>query len=312
MNNYNKWSKSELLAYIKTLEEKIQRDDTDFVVNFPWAGNLGQWMWYYDKNLVNFNEKKVTQIGYDPLVVGKVGFEFFTNKLHPDDYDRVMENMKNHLAGITPVYEVEYRIKHKNGYYLWYYDRGSVTKRGLDGKPILLEGIVFDITKSKAMEAQLITLSEKDSLTNVYNRRVLFEQLNKEVEKYHLDGTPFSMIMFDIDDFKQINDRFGHLVGDDVLIKLVSIINDDKRSKDHVFRYGGDEFFILLPNTDLAAANKVAKRLTTLVGETHFPKVNHVTISVGVAEYQHQDVDGFIHMLDGLMYQAKKTRKQSD
>lgn len=117
--------------------------------------------------------------------------------------------------------------------------------------------------------------------------------------------------MFDIENFKQINDRYGHLVGDDLLIKSVSLINDDKRSKDHVFRYGGDEFFILLSNTDLAGANKVAKRLMTLVRETHFPKVNHVTISVGVAEYQRQDVDGFIQMLDGLMYQAKKTNKQN-
>jgi diguanylate cyclase (GGDEF)-like protein/PAS domain S-box-containing protein len=311
MNHYSKWSKSELLAYIAVLEKKIEQTDNDFIVNFPWAGNLGQWTWYYDKNLVNFNDKKVTQIGYDPLVVGKVGFEFFTNRLHPDDYDRVMDNMRKHLAGVTPVYEVEYRIQHKDGHYLWYYDRGRVVDRTPEGKPVFLEGIVFDITKSKAIEAQLITLSEKDALTNVYNRRVLFERLTEEVERFHLDGTPFSMIMFDIDDFKQINDTFGHLVGDEVLVKLVSLINEDKRSKDHVFRYGGDEFFILLPNTDYNGASKVAKRLNTLVEETHFPKVNHVNISIGVAEYQRQDIDEFVYTIDDLMYQAKKKRKQS-
>ncbi|MGE4342446.1 MAG: diguanylate cyclase [Bacilli bacterium] len=309
-NNYSNWSRQELIEHIRMLEDKFRSENDRFIVNFPWAGNLGQWVWYYDRNVVHFNDRKITQLGYDAEVVGHVGFEFFTNKLHPDDYDRVMDNMKKHLMGITPVYEVEYRIQHCDGHYIWYYDRGTVTKRTPDGRPLMLEGIVFDITESKLIQQRLVTLSERDALTKAYNRRMLFVELQKNIEKYLEQDIPFSLIMFDIDRFKDINDTFGHLVGDDVLVALTNLVNEDKRSKDRVFRYGGDEFFILLPHTDYKGALKVAERLNQIVSETKFPKVGSLSISIGVAEYQKQTDDEFIALVDQLMYEAKNAAKE--
>jgi len=309
-HRYESWTKDQLIKHIlelDALKEDLNKHNETFLVEFPWAGNLGQWQWFYDTNKVIFNDKKVAQLGYNPAVVGEVGFEFFTEKLHPDDYEHVMQNMRDHLANITPAYEVEYRILHKDGHYLWYYDRGTVTKRDKDGKPLLLQGIVFDITESKKVVEQLRFLSERDPLTNVYNRRSFFIKLDDVIKEQHINETPFSLIMFDIDHFKKINDTYGHLIGDDTLRRLTSLINEDKRSNDLVYRYGGEEFFILLKNTELKGAVQLAKRLHKLISDLKIPKVGHITVSMGVVEYgKDESVDDVIKRVDDLMYDAKE------
>ena len=309
-HRYESWTKDQLIKHIlelDALKEDLNKHNETFLVEFPWAGNLGQWQWFYDTNKVIFNDKKVAQLGYNPAVVGEVGFEFFTEKLHPDDYEHVMQNMRDHLANITPAYEVEYRILHKDGHYLWYYDRGTVTKRDKDGKPLLLQGIVFDITESKKVVEQLRFLSERDPLTNVYNRRSFFIKLDDVIKEQHIHETPFSLIMFDIDHFKKINDTYGHLIGDDTLRRLTSLINEDKRSNDLVYRYGGEEFFILLKNTELKGAVQLAKRLHKLISDLKIPKVGYITVSMGVVEYgKDESVDDVIKRVDDLMYDAKE------
>jgi len=308
---YNDWTKEELVKQIKNLESKLDdvlmNNDNASFIEFEWAGNLGQWHWYVKENKVKFNEKKVEAIGYDPKKVGKVGFQFFTDKLHPDDYDRVMENMKKHLSGDSEAYEVEYSIQHKDGHYIWYYDRGSVIKRDGNGKPLLLQGIVFNITESKKIEEKLRYLSERDPLTEVYNRRTMYTFLEDYIKNYKEKGEVFSMVMFDIDHFKKVNDKYGHLVGDDVLKRLVKLVKEEKRSDDIICRFGGEEFFLLLPNTDNKNAFKVAKRLHKKIKSMDIPKVGHITVSMGVVTYQENEtIDDIVKRADDLMYEAKE------
>jgi diguanylate cyclase (GGDEF)-like protein len=209
--------------------------------------------------------------------------------------------------GKTKAYEVEYRIRHKDGHYLWYYDRGTVTKRDQDGKPLILQGIVFDISESKKIENELIHLSERDALTHTFNRRLLFSKIDELVKVKVHESMPFSLIMFDIDHFKRINDKYGHLVGDDVLKMLTKLIMEDKRSSDFIYRYGGEEFFLVLPHTNIDGAAKAAQRLHQLISELSIPKVGHITVSMGVVEYQsNESIDDVIKRVDDLMYQAKK------
>lgn len=117
-----------------------------------------------------FNEKKTLSLGYNPKKIGEIGFEFFTNKLHPDDYERVMENMRNHLQGKTLAYEVEYRIRHKGGHYIWYYDRGTVVRRDEDGKPLIVAGTHIDITSQK--EAQLRAEKSEQNLSQIIENSI--------------------------------------------------------------------------------------------------------------------------------------------
>jgi diguanylate cyclase (GGDEF)-like protein/PAS domain S-box-containing protein len=303
---YKDWTKEELIKEIKTLKSHLKVEESRFLVEFPWAGNLGQWFWNYERNDVRFNDKKVKQLGYDPKKIGKIGFEFFTEKLHPEDYDRVMDNMQAHLKGQTDAYEVEYRIQHKNGHYLWYYDRGTVTKRKEDGSPVMIQGIVFDVTESKRVEAQLIELSEKDELTRFYNRRMLFKRLNQLVSEYKRSGRVFALIMYDIDHFKDINDQYGHMVGDQVLEELSALVLKEKRDSDQAFRYGGEEFVLLLPETSKEAALKFAKRLHKKIQSLQVQEVKQITVSIGLVSYHGKEsVDEVMKRADALMYEAK-------
>lgn len=304
-------SKEALLQRIKELETELRETKKEtndqFLIEFPWAGNLGMWRWDVADNKVVFNEKKVRQLGYHPKTIGEVGFEFFTQKLHPDDYEPVMQNMRDHLSGKTDAYETEYRIQHLEGHYLWYYDRGVITKRDQLGRPLVLEGIVFDISESKRVMEKLRLLSETDSLTQTFNRRIFYQDLNMLISQFYEQENPFSLMMLDIDFFKHINDKHGHLVGDDILKTLTKIIMQDKRLEDKVYRYGGDEFFILLPNTDANGAKKLAERLHRLIQNNEIPKIGCIKVSMGVAEYHKgESIDDLITRVDNLLYKAKE------
>ena len=302
------FSKEQLIKRIKDLESQLEYQfkeyDQEFFVNFPWAGNLGQWYWNYTTNKVTFNDKKVMTLGYSTKDIGEIGFEFFTEKLHPDDYDHVMQNMRDHLMGKIDAYEVEYRIRHKDGHYLWYYDRGVVTQRDKDGKPMILQGIVFDISETKKIEERLRYLSERDVLTHFYNRRLFFEHIGFLVNK---QKNTFSLIMFDIDHFKLINDRYGHLVGDDVLRSISKTVIQMLTQKDKAYRYGGEEFFIILKDTLKKEALEISENLRKEIEEIKCSPVDKVTVSIGVVEHQpNETIDDVVKRVDDLLYDAKR------
>ena len=303
----SKYSKEELIDYVLTLEKALQQKEHQLSINLKWAGNLGQWKWLYAENKVFFNELKARTIGYEVEDIGQIGFEFFTSKLHPDDYDRVMDNMRQHLVGKTDAYEVEYRIKHRDGYYLWYYDRGVITKRDNVGTPLELQGIVFNITESKKLEEQLTKYAEQDTLTNALNRRMLFKELEHQMHMNEYLDKPFSLLMFDVDRFKTINDTYGHLVGDEVLIETINLINQTKRDVDITFRYGGDEFFLVLPNTRQEDALNLVSRIQDVFKKTPISSVGYVVLSMGVSQYKPgETIDQLINRVDQMMYQSKQ------
>ena len=126
------------------------------------AGNLAWWEWNFKTGEVHSNENKVTMLGYTMEDFSDATYHSFTNLVHPDDYERVMKAMRDHLEGKKDLYEVEYRIQKKDGTYIWFYDRGSVTDKDENGKPLKVKGIVFDNTerheileKLKAKEEEL-------------------------------------------------------------------------------------------------------------------------------------------------------------
>lgn len=320
MSDYSSLSRDELIQKIDELQSllsaiKAEKDNQE-LINFPWVGNLGNWYWSVPSNIVICNDQKVLSLGYSKDEIPEsIGFEFFTEKLHPDDYDHVMDNMRNHLYGKTPVYETTYRIKTKNGEWKWFYDRGKVTRRSSSGKPELVVGIVFDVTEQKKMEEllaqrnkQLLELSSLDFLTGIYNRRVLFEKLEFEKNRSERYGNPFSLLLIDIDHFKKINDIFGHSMGDKILIRVVQLIAKIIRKIDIFGRYGGEEFMIILPETDIQRAVIVAEKIRKQIEESPLSENLHVTISLGAAQYKPgTTIDELIHTADKLLYKAKNS-----
>ena len=301
---------AELKEVIKQMKE--EKNNTE-LLDFPWIGNLGQWYWMVPSNKVIFNKRKVTTLGYKMEDLPKdIGFEFFTEKLHPDDYQPVMDNMREHLMGLRDSYETEYRIRSTDGTYVWYYDRGKVTKRDKDGNALIVSGIVFDISKTKLIQKRLKEANEKlnqiaitDALTGCYTRRYILASLEQEMKR--TQEYPLSLIMLDIDHFKEVNDQYGHDMGDLVLKNMVNIILDLIGKKASLCRWGGEEFVILLPETKREQAVQCAKKIRLQLCSTVLPQVGIVTASFGVSSYRDGDtMNALIKKADDLMYQSKK------
>lgn len=154
--------------------------------------------------------------------------------------------------------------------------------------------------------------SFKDSLTGLYVRRQLDEKFAQLVEEYDLKKRKFSLIMIDFDFFKQVNDEFGHVEGDQVLKDFSAFLLKQLRENDIAIRYGGEEFAVLLPDATATLAQKVAKRIAANLMEFTFSTKKQHTISQGVAEYRgERELDRFIARCDKALYQAKTSGRNT-
>jgi two-component system cell cycle response regulator len=169
----------------------------------------------------------------------------------------------------------------------------------------------YDLENAVMGQEQLRHLAETDPLTNCFNRRALMQKLEQEMDRAARYATMLTGMMIDIDNFKQINDTHGHLVGDKVLKQLANLLKREQRSVDIVARYGGEEFVVLLPETTSAESRNFAERILRRVathdfGETGKPV--RVTISVGIASYPDErvtDGESLLKLADNHLYRAK-------
>ncbi len=168
----------------------------------------------------------------------------------------------------------------------------------------------------KGMLAEISELAERDELTKAYNRRSIMESLHEEKKRADRNGIPFSVCIFDLDHFKEINDHFGHITGDRVLVdfaarsrrELRSFDAFDRRENDRRFaRYGGEEFILLLPHTSLLGAKQCAERIRSLTAENRFAERCRITVSAGVAEYRiGESIENTLRRADGALYLSKQ------
>lgn len=165
-----------------------------------------------------------------------------------------------------------------------------------------------EIKLRKEAQKDLISLATKDTLTDIYNRRKIEELCENEIKMANRYKTPFSIIFFDINDFKYINDSYGHHIGDEVLIQVSKVISLNIRATDSFGRWGGDEFLIVLPQTDFNQANSLTSILEEQILNSNFDfdKNLKISCSFGVYEYKILDtLDNMIRNSDENMYQAK-------
>jgi two-component system, cell cycle response regulator len=161
---------------------------------------------------------------------------------------------------------------------------------------------------------ELKTLAITDSLTGLYNRRHFYHELEIEIDRFNRYGRPLSLLLIDIDDFKKYNDRHGHIDGDKVLRKTADLIASCMRKMDSAYRYGGEEFTVILPETDCSSAMNLAQRIRQTIEAyfISFPDREKITVSIGITEYATDDsLTGFIHRADKAMYEAKAAGRNS-
>lgn len=233
--------------------------------------------------------------------------------LYPDDRELLSENLGKLSDNQDVRSSLELRMVHKNEERIYMEVLSTLIQ--YEGKPAILTTL-RDITERKKTEAELKRLVITDDLTGLFNQRYFYIQLVKEIERAKRHNRPLSILLIDIDMFKDFNDKYGHLEGDYVLKKIGEILMKNVREIDMAFRFGGEEFAVLLPDTKHEDTIIVAERIRKAVAANVFypftldgqPDIVSKTVSIGVTEFHVEDnIKSFLKRVDNAMYQAKKS-----
>ena len=271
----------------------------------------GVWDWYPAEERLVFSPRLHSLLGYGPEEMPEV-IETWKDNVHPEDLPVVLTMLEDHLKGERHHFEAVYRLRNRNGHYLWVHDRGSVVEWDADGRPLRVTGLVHDETDAKTVESRLQREADHDALTGLLNRRRGMELLGGLFRRHLPDGEQaLAVIALDLDHFKRINDRYGHLVGDRVLQRLGAIIRSEVPMEAIAMRWGGEEFLIGLPITHDEQPFDLVSRLRDALVETAWapPLANQqITASAGFAvrEASEQTLTDLIASADRALYLAKR------
>jgi len=193
---------------------------------------------------------------------------------------------------------------------IWFEGRIQPLSAPVDGERAVV-WVARNITQRKNMEVELRRLSETDALTGIVNRRKLLKELDERFREFKRYERPSVLLILDLDHFKEVNDRFGHLVGDEVLRHIAQICQTQIRDVDLLARFGGEEFAVLLPNTKASGAQTTAERLCTSIAQTEFAAYGNrctVTVSIGLSDFQPSDLSAeeVLKRADDALYEAKR------
>ena len=271
--------------------------------NMIWRAGLDAKCDYFNRTWLNFTGRTMEQ---------EIG-DGWTEGVHPDDYDTCVRIYLESFAK-KESFEMEYRLKRFDGNYRWINDRG-VPVYDDEGVFIGYIGSCMDVTEK--VEGQLFKeQAQIDGLCNIYNRYYLDRILEHYIEKSREEGCCLAVIMLDIDNFKSVNDQYGHNVGDIVLRQVAAVIKDSIRENDICGRYGGEEFIVVLNNTSQSHALEVANRIRIKIAEKTI-EINitdsfsiSVTVSGGVSFLRERDsIIDLYQRADQGLYSAKHSGK---
>ncbi|MDX1608929.1 MAG: sensor domain-containing diguanylate cyclase [Halofilum sp. (in: g-proteobacteria)] len=228
-------------------------------------------------------------------------FECDVSSLYIDPHER--ERFSNALMQQGQVYRYEMQLRTLTGRPIWAIDT-SYQHQDEDGNTVF-DGVLEDVTRQRELEQELAYQARFDELTGLANRRNCDEALQAEIERCDRYGHPLSVLMFDLDHFKRINDERGHAEGDRVLERVADTTRRHVRQTDIAGRWGGEEFMVLLPETRVTGATQLADKLRRSIA-AQGDDATRVTISVGCGEYvRGEGEDAFLSRLDEALYGAK-------
>lgn len=280
--------KKEYLKLNTLLEEKVEsrvRETNSLLALFDHSDNV-LFKWNNDENKsVSFVSQSVLKLlGYT-----KEEFESdsvsYLSCVHPDDLQGVNTELALNEKEIDNFFSHKpYRVITKSGKIKWILDNTVTVKNG--DKIICYLGYLSDITELKNYQNKLEEISRTDQLTKVKNRLYIDELMQKQYSRFIRNSEKCSVILIDIDHFKDINDSFGHIAGDIFLVEFSNILKINIRESDSVGRWGGEEFLIILPYSDSSHALKIAEKLKEKIASFEFTNIGNRTASFGVAEFQ--------------------------
>lgn len=270
------------------------------------AADIGIWDWNLKTGRVYYNEKWAEMIGYQHSEL-KNHISTWEELVYAPDKKYIEEQLNNHLNGNEDLYYSEHRLKSKSGDLVWVRDVGKVIERDEAGRPVRAIGVHINIDNYKKREKEIEFLSFHDGLTGLYNRRYLENEMNRLNNSRQY---PITIIIGDLDHLKKINDRYGHNLGDQYLIKSANILEDVLRSEDIAVRAGGDEFAILLPNTDQNIADLICNRIKDKFNKYNQKNKFPIPLSMSLGFYTLKDSEKDIYYCynkaDKEMYKNKE------
>lgn len=265
--------------------------------------------------------------------------------IHPEDLQRVMQHFEAYVNGQSDRYCIQYRCIKYDGSPLWIEDSGQIVERTPQGDPIRMIGAHTNIDDLKVTQAQLYNqsrilkgefenleqiieertqelellnrklaekvdeieyIASRDPLTGIFNRRMFEQLLDIEIKRAKRYSQPMCVILADLDFFKEVNDQYGHTTGDKVLLQVAQTLKRLIRESDLIARWGGEEFAIILPNTESETALEMAERLRFSIANQILEEKIQLTCSFGVTKYIPDDSgDSIFARMDQALYQAK-------
>jgi len=273
------------------------------------GSNDGLWDWDLRTNRAFFSTRWKNILGYSEEEVGDELNEWLL-RVHPQDLEKVKQDLERHLSGKTPHYANEHRLRHKDGRFRWVLSRGQATVDS-EGRPARIAGSFTDLTRHRNLEQQLALRAFYDPLTGLLNRAFFIESLSRAFARLERNPSElFALFFLDLDQLKSVNDTMGHLAGDQLLIEFAHRLRNCVRPSDVVARMGGDEFTVLLEGLPhKAEAVDVANRILESMREPFVldGKETTASASIGIAfsNCGRSNADGVLGAADTAMYQAK-------
>ena len=253
------------------------------------------------KNILGYEEEDLT---------GRKVFEF----IHPEDLARVLDIFTEGLQKQGRQYSVEFRVRHKEGYWITLESIGKLCRSDLNGIGVVVNS--RDITERKKMEERLRSLTITDDLTGLYNRRGFLTFAEHHIKAAERRKEQVLLILLDLDGLKQINDAYGHNTGDQALVDAASVIKQTFRNSDVTARVSGDEFVVLSTNSDGNGEESIKRRIRESLDHhnSRTTKPYQLSLSFGIATFDPRipsSIDRLLVRADELMY-ANKNNKESD
>jgi len=297
------------------IAEAHAHEEHERLENIVNATGIGTWEWRPATGAVIVNERFLSLLGRAPNrnrpeTLGELG-----RLVHKDDREAMGASVVQDLRLGAPAFVHEVRVAHSNGDWIWLRIRGGVVRRSEEGRAEVVAGSIRDITERKSSDDHLFRLANYDPLTGLPNRAALLDRLRLAMHQAERSGRRIALAFIDLDDFKPVNDRYGHIVGDELLIGVGNRMLSVLRESDTLARIGGDEFVALLTDVDDESENlSLFHRILSAASEPMVVAATPIRLaaSIGVTTFPQGEVldaDQLLRQADQAMYAAKRAGK---
>jgi len=277
-------------------------------------GNIAYWEQDLRTNKIYLSESGLQLLGYDTSI-DSIYLDQFVGLIHPDDREKFLSDLYSGLLRDN-IFNLQFRIKRPDGNYLWLESKTKPIETDFDsGEQTKIAGVLVDITRyknevlqQKQLISDLYTIATIDNLTGALARWAGEAHIRRYLSKENMDET-YSLILLDLDNFKNINDTYGHLMGDAVLSKVGEIVKKSLRTNDLFIRWGGDEFLVFCQNS-IDQAIHLAERLRSAIKEQFSSENLPITTSIGLTYAKPREtLEDIFKRADEALHKAKAMNK---